>query len=34
MLAIGGAIHHTLITHQGLLEQINSGNWLGGTRPF
>jgi light-harvesting complex I chlorophyll a/b binding protein 4 len=34
MLAIGGAIHHTLITNQSLLEQINSGNWLGGSRPF
>lgn len=34
MCAIGGAIHHTLITNQGLLEQINAGNWLGGTRPF
>lgn len=31
---VGGAIHHALITNQGLLEQINAGNWLGGTRPF
>lgn len=34
MIAIGGAIHHTLITGQGLVEQITAGNWLGGTRPF
>lgn len=34
MCAIGGAIHHTLITGQGLVEQINAGNWLGGVRPF
>jgi hypothetical protein len=34
MIAIGAAIHHTLITNQGLVEQIVSGNWLGGTRPF
>lgn len=34
MCAIGGAIHHALITGQGLVEQINTGNWLGGSRPF
>jgi hypothetical protein len=34
MCAIGGAIHHALITNQGLLEQVNAGNWLGGVRPF
>lgn len=34
MIAIGGAIHHALITNQGLVEQIQAGNWLGGVRPF
>lgn len=27
MIAIGGAIHHTLLTNVGLIEQINSGRW-------
>jgi light-harvesting complex I chlorophyll a/b binding protein 4 len=34
MIAIGGAIHHALITNQGLVEQVTTGNWLGGVRPF
>ncbi len=28
MCAIGGAIHHSLITGKGLVEQINAGEWF------
>lgn len=30
MVAIGGAIHHALLTNVGLFEQITSGKWFGG----
>ncbi|CAN8076962.1 unnamed protein product [Agarophyton chilense] len=30
MIAIGGAIHHALLTNMGLLEQIQAGQWFGG----
>lgn len=30
MVAIGGAIHHALLTNVGLVEQITSGKWFGG----
>ena len=30
MCAIGGAIHHALLTNVGLVEQITSGKWFGG----
>lgn len=28
MCAIGGAIHHSLLTHQGMFEQIQAQNWF------
>lgn len=30
MIAVGGAIHHALLTNVGLFEQINTSNWSGG----
>lgn len=34
MIAIGGAIHHALLTNVGLVEQINSGKWCKWYSPF
>lgn len=34
MCAIGGAIHHSLITGQGMLEQIYAGNFINTAHPI
>ncbi len=34
MIACGGMIHHALITHQGPISQIQSGQFIGGDYPF
>lgn len=34
MIGIGGMIHHALITHQGTIEQLRSGNFTHGYYPF
>lgn len=35
MCAIGGAIHHALLTHQGMFEQLKAGNYFDGAyKPF
>lgn len=30
MIAMGGAIHHALLTNVGMVEQITTGKWFGG----
>lgn len=34
MIAIGGFIHHALITHQGTIAQLKAGNFTHGAYPF